>query len=503
MQSFRTIRKFAQATTLAVTFGDAKALAGMRQILANIKAGVPQRQNALQALLDAKDKDLAPVLQTLLAEPGMRGAALKGLAAYDDPKTPAAILAIYTTLNSEEKRDALNTLASRSNYAKELLAGIEKKIIAPADVSADIVRSMMNLNDAEVEKQISVVWGITRRTPAEKIKLIADTKKMLLTKSVTPPDLSYGRAVYQKTCAQCHTLYGIGGKIGPDITGSNRPNLDYLLENVLDPSAVIPKDYAVTIFEMDNGRKITGIVKQEVNDLVTVQTANEILILPKKEIESRRSSDVSMMPDDILKTLKENEFRALIAYLQNPQQVPMLATVDNVKDFFNGKDLTGWYGDPKLWSVENGELVGKSPGLKHNEFLKSHLAAGDFKLTLQVKLTPDKENSGVQFRSEALPNGEMRGPQADVGAGWWGKLYEENARGLLWKNSGDMHVKKDEWNDYVIVAKGSKIQTWINGNLCVDLDDPLIAKRGIFALQLHSGGSMEVRYRAFKLELNP
>ncbi len=234
-----------------------------------------------------------------------------------------------------------------------------------------------------------------------------------------------------------------------------------------------------------------------------MQTANELLILPKKEIESRKASDVSMMPDDILKTVKEDEFRALIAYLQHPQQVPMLANTDNAKDFFNGKDLTGWYGDLKLWSVENGEIVGKSPGLKHNEFLKSHLAAGDFKLSLQVKLTPDKENSGVQFRSEPLPNGEMKGPQADVGAGWWGKLYEESGRGLLWKNSGDAFVKKDEWNDYVIIAKGSKIQTWINGKLCVDLDDPKIAQRGVFALQIHSGGPMEVRYRAIKLELNP
>src|SRR6516165_7980585 len=109
--------------------------------------------------------------------------------------------------------------------------------------------------------------------------------------------------MFQKTCAQCHTLYGVGGKIGPDITGSNRSNLDYLLENVLDPSAVIPKEYTVTVFEMDNGRKIEGIVKEETDAIVTVQTVNELLTLSKKEIDKRRSSDVSMMPDDILKTL--------------------------------------------------------------------------------------------------------------------------------------------------------------------------------------------------------
>jgi putative membrane-bound dehydrogenase-like protein len=493
----------AQATALAITFGDTNAFAGLRKVLTNAKADVAARQSALTALAGAKDKELPPVLHKLLGELALRASALKALAAYDDPKTPAAILAVYGSLNSEEKRDALNTLAARASYARELLSAVEKKTVPAADVSADVVRAMMNLDDPALEKQIGTVWGVARRTPEEKVKLIAVTKASLLARPLATADRMLGRAVFQKTCAQCHTLYGVGSKIGPDITGSNRPNLDYLLENILDPSAVIPKDYAVTVFEMDNGRKITGIVKQETDAVVTVQTANELLTLPKKEIDSRKSSDVSMMPDDILKTVKPDEFRALIAYLQHPQQVPMLATLDNAKDLFNGKDLSGWDGDPKLWKVENGEIVGTSPGIKHNEFLKSHLAAGDFKLTVKVKLTPDRENSGIQFRSEALPGTEMKGYQADVGQGWWGKLYEENGRALLWDKSGEAHVKKGDWNEYVVVAKGSKIQTFINGQPCVDLDDPNGARRGIFALQIHAGGAMEVRFKDFKLELDP
>ena len=123
----------------------------------------------------------------------------------------------------------------------------------------------------------------------------------------------------------------------------------------------------------------------------------------------------------------------------HPAQTPILATAENAKDFFNGKDLTGWDGDPKLWKVEDGEIVGKRPGIKKNEFLHSHMLASDFRLTLKVKLLPNKENSGIQFRSEALPDGDVRGPQADVGEGWWGKLYEENGRGMLWDKSGEKH----------------------------------------------------------------
>ncbi|HJT78410.1 MAG TPA: family 16 glycoside hydrolase, partial [Gemmataceae bacterium] len=97
--------------------------------------------------------------------------------------------------------------------------------------------------------------------------------------------------------------------------------------------------------------------------------------------------------------------------------------------------------------------------------------------------------------------GEMRGPQADVGAGWWGKLYEENGRGLLWDISGEKHVKTDDWNDYEVVAEGSHVRTYINGKLCVDVNDAKMSRRGIFAFQLHAGGPLEVRFKDLKLEV--
>jgi len=248
---------------------------------------------------------------------------------------------------------------------------------------------------------------------------------------------------------------------------------------------------------------VTGIIRGETAAAYTVITANETLTVPKGEVDSRAASDTSMMPDDLLKPLSEAEVRALVAYLRHPKQVPMLATADNARDLFNGKDLTGWDGNAKLWKVENGEIVGKSPGIRKNEFLKSQMIAADFRLTLKVKLVPNKENSGVQFRSESLPDGEMRGPQADVGAGWWGKLYEESGRGLLWGRSGEKHVRPDDWNTYVVEAVGPRVRTWINGQLCVDLEDAKLSRRGIFGLQLHSGGPMEVRFKDIRLEVLP
>jgi hypothetical protein len=100
-----------------------------------------------------------------------------------------------------------------------------------------------------------------------------------------------------------------------------------------------------------------------------------------------------------------------------------------------------------------------------------------------------------------LEGGEVQGYQADIGAGWWGKLYEEHGRGLLFDGPGEDSVRRGQWNTYEIAAQGDTIRTWINGRPCVELTDPAGARRGVVALQLHSGGPTEVRFRKFRLEL--
>ncbi len=312
-----------------------------------------------------------------------------------------------------------------------------------------------------------------------------------------------GRAVFAKTCAQCHVLFGTGGNVGPELTGSNRGDLDYLLANVYDPSALIGKDYQAHVVATKDGRVLTGIVRSEDQDAITLVTANETLVVPKGEVEERPTSEASMMPEGLWANLPDHEVRSLLAYLASPAQVPALATPDTARALFNGRDLAGWIGDPKLWAVEGGEIVGRTAGIGHNAFLRSDLAAADFRLTLQVKLVANEGNSGIQFRSQALPEGEVKGYQADVGPGWWGKLYEENGRGMLWDKSGEPAVKAGEWNTYEVVAIGPRIRTSINGHPCVDLDDPTGARRGIIAFQLHAGGPTEVRFKDISLELDP
>jgi putative membrane-bound dehydrogenase-like protein len=523
----------AQAQALSATFGSPRALVAMKKKLSDAAAPPEERLAALDSLLGAKEQGLAPVLQQLLKDDKLRGPALKGLAAYDDPKTPAAILESYAALSPAEKKDALLTLTSRVNFARELLNAVGTTV-PPGDFTADVLRQLRTLNNPNVESLLTKNWGVVRETEQDKLDKIAKVKGLLNAKNpgFTMADPANGRVLYNKICGQCHVLFDSGGKVGPDITGSNRQDIDYLLLHVIDPNAVIPNDYRASQLDTKDDRTILGIVKKEDAQAVTIVTANESLVIPRGEVATLKPSPLSMMPDGLLDTMTPQEVRDLVAYLRSPEQVPLPkgaggtgganesgaglvpATPENAKTLFNGKDLTGWdtRGVEGLWSVQNGEVVGKTEkGLKQNEFLSSRLVVSDFRLTLKVKLVPNTENSGIQIRSERLTGQqahEMRGCQVDMGQGWWGKLYEESGRGLLWPPKGqqrsyDQFVNKGDWNTYEILAVGNKVRTALNGNLCVDLEDDKIAKSGVIALQVHSGGPTEVRFKDLELEVNP
>ncbi|QEG24378.1 PVC-type heme-binding CxxCH protein [Mariniblastus fucicola] len=492
-----------QATALGVTFGDEGAFAAMRSQIKDASRDLKARQVALSSLLDAGDPGLVSTLISLLdSNAALRADAIRGLAQYNDPRVAPSLLAAYSKLTPDQRRLALGTLCSRATTGTALLKAIEAKQIAGTDLTADLVRQLQFLKNENVNALLGTVWGTARESAGDKLKQIEDLKSLVAATNHPPADLQLGRSIYAKTCMKCHVLYGVGYKVGPDLTGSNRSNIDYLLSNIVDPSSVMAKEYQPTILATDDGRVLNGLVKAEDENSITLRTADSEVVVPKDEIEERGTSELSMMPADQLVQFSPHQIRSLIAYLQGKQQTAILASEENASTLFNGQNLTGWSGTEGLWSVEDGELVGRTEGLNRNEWLVSDLSVENFRLSLEVKLVNDEGNSGIQFRSKAH-DGEVSGYQADIGKGWWGKLYEEHGRALLWDKSGEAHVKPGQWNRYEIVADGHHILTKINGQECVNLKDPDGANRGIIALQLHSGGKTEVRFRNFKLEVLP
>jgi hypothetical protein len=148
----------------------------------NRQASLDDRRDALDALLAAKDPQLPQTLRELLRDPQMSGAALRGLAAYDDRKTPSAILDVYDSLNVAERRDALNTLASRASFARELLSGVRDERIPSQDLTAEIVRQLRTYRDEAINKQVVELWGVARESSADKQKEIVRYKRMIVAK---------------------------------------------------------------------------------------------------------------------------------------------------------------------------------------------------------------------------------------------------------------------------------------------------------------------------------
>ena len=129
--------------------------------------------------------------------------------------------------------------------------------------------------------------------------------------------------IFDRVCGSCHKLYGSGGEIGPDLTGSGRDNLDYLLENIIDPSAAVSADFRMVVVAMNDGRVLNGLVKRQTDRTLTLQTQTEAIVIPRSEIESFRPSASSLMPDGLLDTLSPTEIRDLIAYLAQYTQAPL------------------------------------------------------------------------------------------------------------------------------------------------------------------------------------
>ena len=313
----------AKAQSLSLKFGSEGALAALQRTLVDRGADAGVRRTALDSLLGVHASDLAPKLQQLLSEPALQVAALRGLAAYEDPQTPAAILAAYPRLDPGTRRDALNTLASRAAFARPLLAAVGAGTVPAHDLTADLLRQLRALKNPELEDRIKAVWGVARDSSADKQQEIVRYKAIYRAGGSLPGDAGRGRAVFARTCAQCHTLFDAGGKVGPNLTGSNRADLDYILQNIVDPNAVIPNEYRSWNIELRDDRSITGIVTRQEAQAITVVTPTEVLVLPRGEVRSLTQSELSMMPEGLLQGLRDQEVRDLIYYLGRPGQVPL------------------------------------------------------------------------------------------------------------------------------------------------------------------------------------
>jgi putative membrane-bound dehydrogenase-like protein len=313
----------AEVQAVALAFGSPRALASARQTLGDVSLPAETRRRAMAALLNVRDDALPPLLLGALDDRRLRPTAIRGLASFADPATPVRLLGLYPSLTAPEKRDALLTLASRPAFARALVDGLADGRVPVRDVSADIARQIRLLDQPDVTATLESVWGVARAAGAGTRAAMERYTTLVENADLPRPVPARGRQVFRDTCAACHRLFDEGGAIGPDITGSNRTNLDYLLHNILEPNAEIPNAYRTAMVELQNGRVLAGIISAEDASVVVIQTPNERVPVPRADIKSLVRADVSMMPEGLLTPLSDADVRDLMAYLRSARQVAL------------------------------------------------------------------------------------------------------------------------------------------------------------------------------------
>jgi len=259
---------------------------------------------------------LAGDLHSLLGDAAIRAAVLRGLGELDDAGTPAAILAVYGSLPVVERRDALNALAGRIGYAKALAAAVTAGTVPARELTASVLRQLNLLKDPELAAFVLAHGGGAEKEP------LVEVERLKGVVAATPAgDAGRGRALFDRTCAQCHLLFGAGGNLGPDLTGLNRPDLDWVLKNVLDPSVIMGKEQQVVVARGKDGRVVAGMRREDSSAHIALQNESGTFVIPRSEIAELEETNRSTMPDGLLRPFTPAELKDFLAYLQGTAQV--------------------------------------------------------------------------------------------------------------------------------------------------------------------------------------
>jgi len=311
---------------LSILFGDGRALDDVKKMALDEKADLSARESALKTLIENRPDDLREICTKLLEVRGLNIIAVRGLALFSDPDIGQKLAGSYRKFGAAERPTVIDTLVSRPSFAKALLKDMAAGKIPRADLSAFHARQINAFKDAELSKELVETWGELRESAADKKELIEKVKKQLTPATLAKANLSQGRMLFTAVCGACHMMYGQGGKIGPDLTGSGRANLDYLLENIADPSGVVSADFRMSLLTHKDGRVLSGVVTESNARTLTLRTLSETMTLDRADIVKQETSPLSMMPEGLLLAFGPEQVRDLIAYLMHPVQVPLPKT---------------------------------------------------------------------------------------------------------------------------------------------------------------------------------
>ena len=303
---------------LSLVFGSGRGAESLLAIVGDGAQPTVSRIRAVEALAAANAAGLTEQLERLLRDRRMSAAAVRGLALAAPDSYPQTVVQEYHRLPIDGRQAAIESLIQRPAWAAMLLQATEENAISKEDVSASALRQIQLLGDSELNARVLRLWPERRLIQADRVKQTHALKEALTAARLAAADLSAGKALFAKTCGSCHKLFGEGGEIGPGLTGAQRGNVTYWLENILAPSAAVPANYRVSVVLLDDGRVINGVIVGQTSQTLRVQTATKLETIPQHRVETIRATELSLMPDGLLDDWSSGEVRDLMAYLMAP-----------------------------------------------------------------------------------------------------------------------------------------------------------------------------------------
>ena len=304
------------ALDVSQRFGDTEATGRNVAIVRDRTAPMEDRRRAMQILTAQRRPQLAGELPAAFDVPSLRVDAVRAVAAFDDEALGKLLIERYASFDTAAKAEAIRTLASRRRYGRMLTDALSKKAIPKQDVPPHVARQLLRV----VGPGFTDVWGAVERNAADE-KAYARYRALLNETALKNADPRQGREVFLRTCGSCHKLYGEGGTIGPDITGANRTNVEYLLLNVLEPNAEVQDAYRMVVITTRDGRTYSGNVVSETPRQITLRMVGRDAAIDRSDIQSRDTTPVSMMPPGLFDALTDREVVDLVAYLRTAEPI--------------------------------------------------------------------------------------------------------------------------------------------------------------------------------------
>ncbi len=276
---------------------------------------------AMIGLLGELGRDVdRPVLLGLLA-PGVSQqiqlAAVAALGHFQDASLSAPLLARAGSGVPAVRNAIIGLLASRAAWAGALVDAVGQGDIAPRELTPANVQLIGRVALPAVVQRLESLWG---KLPApgspEKKRRIAEVRGLL--PEGDKGNAARGKPLFKDNCAVCHKLFDEGENIGPDLTGADRGDLDFLLTSLVDPSAQIRKEYQSQTIALRDGRVLSGLVVDESDRVLTLIDSNrQKTAIARDLIEESHAAQVSLMPEGMLEKLTEPQIRDLFRYLQS------------------------------------------------------------------------------------------------------------------------------------------------------------------------------------------